>query len=370
MRKIMLTFSIFCMMILMLFEPKICIEGATFGLLLWFQKVLPSLLPFMILINLLCALGILFKLSDFLSPITQRLFKLSGTGFLVFILGLISGYPTGAKLAKNLLEQGQMSYQEAQKSLCYSCNCGPLFIVGTIGTLMLGNPSLGYFLLLIHLISAFIMLLLSRFYTLDEHQTHPQKYTNAATTLSVSGAFTSSVQNAMDTIVYVGGYIIFFSVIAYLFADSSLYMRFTTLVSHLLGLDDKFIHTFFLSTLEFSSGSARLISTLPLSTTLLALISAVIAFGGFCVVFQSQHVLQGSNLSISPYMCSKIFQAIIAYILTFILSPLLSTPKVFISPFLLLKWYTLLILILISTASLFRILSKSLSRFRSLSSTS
>lgn len=368
MRKIMLTFSIFCMMILMLFEPKVCIEGATFGLLLWFQKVLPSLLPFMILINLLCALGILFKLSDFLTPITQRLFKLSGTGFLVFILGLISGYPMGAKLAKNLLEQGQMSYQEAQKSLCYSCNCGPLFIVGTVGTLMLGNPSLGYFLLLIHLASAFIMLLLSRFYTLDTPKTRLQKDTSTPTTLSVSSAFTSSVQNAMDTIVYVGGYIIFFSVIAYLLADSSFYMRFATFISQLLGIDTQLIHTFFLSTLEFSSGSARLSSTLPLSITLLALISAVIAFGGFCVVFQSQHVLQGSNLSISPYICSKIFQAIIAYILTFILAPLLSTAPTLGNSFSSLKWYTLLILILITAASLFRILSKSISRFRSLSS--
>lgn len=369
MRKIIITLSIFCMMILMLYEPKVCIEGATFGLLLWFQKVLPSLLPFMILINLLCALGILFKMSDFFSPITQRLFKLSGTGFLVFILGLISGYPMGAKLAKNLLDQGQLSYHEAQKSLCYSCNCGPLFIVGTIGTLMLGHTSLGYFLLLVHLASAFIMLLLSRFYTLNEPQNYTRKQSSMPT-LSLSSAFTSSVQNAMDTIVYVGGYIIFFSVITYLLADSSFYMKFTSLLSHLIQIDTKLIHTFFLSTLEFSSGSARLIATLPLNITLLALISTVIAFGGFCVVFQSQHVLQGSNLSISPYMYAKILQAIIAYILTFILSPVLNIPQVSNPMLLSIKWYILLILMIIITASLFKMLSKSPSRLKSLSSTS
>lgn len=367
MRKLLMTLSIFCMMILMLYEPKVCIEGATFGLLLWFQKVLPSLLPFMILINLLCALGILFKLSDLLSPITTKLFKLSGTGFLVFILGLISGYPMGAKLAKNLLAQGQMSYAEAQKSLCYSCNCGPLFIVGTIGTLMLGHTSAGYFLLLVHLSSAFIMLLLSRFYVSDEPRLPIQKHSDNST-LSLSSAFTSSVQNAMDTIVYVGGYIIFFSVIAYLLADSSLYLKLTNFLGNLVGTDGKLIHTFFLSTLEFSSGSARLTEALPLSITLLALISAIIAFGGFCVVFQSQHVLQGSNLSMHPYMCSKILQAIIAYILTFILAPFFKITQGFNAMSTSLKWYILLVLILIIAACLFKMLSKTSSRLSALSS--
>lgn len=353
MRKIFMTSMVFIMMLLMLICPKVCIEGASSGLLLWFQKVLPSLLPFIILINLLCSLGIIFRCSRLLDPITQRLFHLSGNGLIIFLLGLISGYPMGAKLAKNLLEEGEMTYDEAQKSLCYSCNCGPLFIIGTVGTLMLQDTNIGYFLLLVHISSAFIMLLLSRFYTLPQSPT-PLLHTTQTSSLSFSTAFTSAVQNGMDTIVYVGGYIIFFSVISNLLAHSELYTSLTQFIGNFFGVNPTLIHSFLLSSLEFSSGSARLISLLPVNTTLLALLSAVIAFGGFCVCFQSQHVLQGSNLSLKPYMYSKLLQSLLAYILTFILYPLWN-PSLALG--FTLKWYILLVMVLVFTAFLFKMLS-------------
>lgn len=360
MRKVILTCIVFIMMLFMLVQPQICIEGATSGLLLWFQKLLPSLLPFIILINLLCSLGILFKFARFLTPITKKLFQLSGNGFIVFLLGLMSGYPMGAKLAKTLLDQGEMTYDEAQKSLCYSCNCGPLFIIGTVGTLMLGNTHLGYFLLLVHFASAFIMLLLSRFYTLPETK-KGLKNDTPIPALSFSTAFTSAVQNGMDTIVYVGGYIIFFSMLCNILAHSSLYIKVTQILSSCLSIDPTLIHSFLLSTLEFSSGSARLTTLLPYSTTLLALLSAIIAFGGFCVCFQSQHVLQGSNLSIKPYLYSKILQSLIAYILTFIIYPFFETSTY---PSFSLKWYILLCATLLFTGLLFKLLSRTKHRLK------
>ena len=356
MRKIFMTSMVFIMMLLMLICPKVCIEGASSGLLLWFQKVLPSLLPFIILINLLCSLGIIFRFSRFLDPITQRLFHLSGNGLIVFLLGLISGYPMGAKLAKNLLEEGEMTYEEAQKSLCYSCNCGPLFIIGTVGTLMLQDTNLGYFLLLVHISSAFIMLLLSRFYTLPNDKTNLLN-THQTPSSSFSTAFTSAVQNGMDTIVYVGGYIIFFSVISNLLAQSHLYTQFTQLLGRLFDADPLLIHSFFLSSLEFSSGSARLTSSFSPNVTLLALLSAIIAFGGICVFFQSQHVLQGSNLSLKPYIYSKLLQSLLAYILTFILYPICNPS---LSLGFTAKWYVFLGIVLIFTACLFKVLSSNI----------
>ena len=344
---------IFMMMLLMLICPKVCIDGASSGLLLWFQKVLPSLLPFIILINLLCSLGIIFKCSRFLNPITQKLFHLSGNSLIIFLLGLISGYPMGAKLAKNLLEEGQITYEEAQKSLCYSCNCGPLFIIGTVGTLMLKDTNMGYFLLVVHISSAFIMLILSRFYTIPQNSTYVV-HNNNSSSLSFSTAFTSAVQNGMDTIVYVGGYIIFFSVISNLLAHSNLYTSLTQLFGNLVGVNPTLIHSFLLSSLEFSSGSARLTSSLPLNTTLLALLSAVIGFGGFCVCFQSQHVLQGTNLSLKPYIYSKLLQALLAYVLTFILYPFWNPALTLNFSF---KWYLLLGIVLIWIIFLFKTLS-------------
>ena len=147
----------------------------------------------------------------------------------------------------------------------------------------------------------------------------------------------------MDTIVYVGGYIIFFSVISNLLAHSELYTSLTQFIGNFFGVNPTLIHSFLLSSLEFSSGSARLTSLLPVNTTLLALLC-----------FQSQHVLQGSNLSLRPYMYSKLLQSLLAYILTFILYPLWN-PSLALG--FTLKWYILLVIVLIFTAFLFKMLS-------------
>ena len=320
MRKALTACLIIFLMLVMLLEPGICIEGATSGLLLWFQKVLPSLLPFIILINLLCFLGIVFKFSRVITPVTRKLFHLSGSAFLAFVLGLISGYPMGAKLIKNLLESDEITFEEGQKALCFCSNCGPLFIIGTIGTLMLGQTNLGYFLLLVHILSAFFMLLLSRFYHTSSVTTS-SKCLPTNVKMSFSQAFTASIQNGMDTIVYVGGYIIFFSMLMKLLGHSALYSRFTESLGQLIHIDGTLIHTFCLSLFEFSSGSAALTTLLPKGVPLLACLSALVAFGGICVLFQTQYVLQGSGLSITPYILSKLLQALLAFILTFVLFP-------------------------------------------------
>lgn len=328
MRKNITQFILFIciavMMIVLLLFPSICIAGATEGLLLWFHKLLPSLLPFMILMNLLCSMGIFFTLSHRLSFLTQRCFHLSGPTFMLFLLGLIGGYPMGAKLAKQLLDAKQITYAEASKSLCFCSNCGPLFIIGTVGTIMLGNTSLGYFLLAVHVLSALVMLLLSRFYS-PKNQTHIIHLPCGTSSISPSEAFTKAVQNAMDTIVYVGGYIIFFSVIIHLFKASSLFHELLAQLSELFTLSPKLLEALILGSLEFSNGAYLVASLAPPTLVTLALLSVLLAFGGFCVFFQCSYVLQGSSLPLSTYFISKCLQAVIAFCLTFILAPFFTT---------------------------------------------
>lgn len=357
MRKRLIACLIISLIVIMLIEPTLCIEGATTGLLLWFQKVLPSLLPFIILINLLCFLGIIFKLSLPIHTVTKKLFGLSGSSFIIFILGLISGYPMGAKLTKNLLHSNEISYEEAQKNLCFVCNCGPLFIVGTIGTLMLGNPHIGYFLLLIHVLSAFIMLLLSRFYKVSSLKRISSPI-QTSSKMNFSIAFTSAIQNGMDTIVYVGGYIIFFSMLINLLAHSPIYKHFIAILSFLIHIDSISIQTFFLSLLEFSSGSALLVHTFSKSPILLALISALVAFGGICVLFQTQYVLQDSNLSIIPYLYAKILQAILAFLLTFTILPIWNHFSLLIPINFSFIWFILLIIHIFLISLFYNILNK------------
>lgn len=321
--KYIVSFLVLLLMFLLLLKPHLCIEGATNGLLLWFHKLLPSLFPFILLMQFLSQLNVFFKISHKLTFITQPLLRINGTTFMLFILGLIGGYPMGAKLTKELYLQGKISTTDAKKCLCCANNCGPIFIIGTVGALMLGNTRLGYLLFLVHVLSAVLLLLLTRFFPNSQTSC---KISTVSSSLTISEAFTLAVQNAMDTIVYVGGYIIFFSVLIHMLKSSSIVSSIITYFSRTLRIPYASIQSILLGSLEFSNGSALIASTTPFSLMNLALLSALIAFGGFCVLFQSQYVLQGTNLSISLYFTSKCLQAMLAYLLTLLLAPLLGYP--------------------------------------------
>ncbi len=328
MKKTRTRFALSCLiillMLLILSRPDVAISGASKGLLLWFEKLLPSLLPFIILMNMLCLMGTLFNLSKKLSIFTTHFLGVSGTSFILFLLGIVGGYPMGAKLTKQLLSAKQITLEEAQKSLCFSTNCGPLFLIGTVGTLLLGDTQLGYILFAIHFSSAFIMLLLSRFYIPQTTSCHVLSK-KASPPPPLTTIFTQSVQNGMDTIVYVGGYIIFFSMLIALLETSTLFNKLLLVVADVLNCSHTTLQTTCLGTLEFSNGAALIVKTGLLDLHHMALLSALIAFGGICVFFQCVHMLQGTGLKPTLYLLAKCIQAIIAYLLTCMILPLIHT---------------------------------------------
>ncbi|MGL4345771.1 MAG: hypothetical protein ACRCTE_11285 [Cellulosilyticaceae bacterium] len=352
-----ITLVIVFLMLCMLIMPSVCIEGATFGLMLWFNKLLPSLLPFIILTQMLCGLGIVSHLSHLISPFTNKCFRLDGTSFVIFIIGLIAGYPTGAKMTKQLLDQQQISLDMAQKCLCFTNNCGPLFIIGTVGSILLKNVTLGYFLAFIHIFSALTLLLLSRFYTLPKESERTIPNTTASP--SFVTVFNQAVQGGMDTIVYVGGYIIFFSMLSNILKHIPLFKQFILWLSSSLHLSFEFLCGLIYGSIEFSSGTALVTNSLAPTPQALALIAFILTFGGFCVFFQSSYVLQGSGLKLNFYLATKLFQALIAYSYTLLLYPLFFADLTTVPTLASSKLLTFLVGLLFLSTLLFRTMSHS-----------
>jgi sporulation integral membrane protein YlbJ len=235
-------------------------------------------------------------------------------------MGLIAGYPTGVKLISQLATTRHISPKEAQKNLIFANNCGPLFIIGTVGTILLGNTQLGYFLLLIHFLSAFTMLLLSRFYEPDVIMLTSSVSQDTSHNMAFSEIFTTAVQNGMDTIVYVGAYIIFFSVIIALFKQNIVVNTLILKIAQKFSLEPHLLHSLVLGSLEMSNGVALLSQSQSLLH--LALLSALLAFGGFCVFFQSIYVGKDVNFHWISYIGAKLIQALFAFCYTLLLYPL------------------------------------------------
>ena len=87
----------------------------------------------------------------------KKFFNVPGEGGLALIMGIISGYPTGAKIAVNFRENKICSKEEAERLLAFTNNSGPLFILGTVGISLFGNLKIGYILLVSHIISCLIV---------------------------------------------------------------------------------------------------------------------------------------------------------------------------------------------------------------------
>ena len=117
-------------MLLLLLFPRLSLEGARKGLLLWYQTVLPTLLPFMVCTNLAISMNAMKLLTAPFAPLLKKLFRLSDPGCFVLLSGICCGYPMGAKNCSDLLEQGFLYLPEARCLYAVSNFPSPMFLAG------------------------------------------------------------------------------------------------------------------------------------------------------------------------------------------------------------------------------------------------
>ena len=103
------------------FFPAQSAQGARAGVELCLELLIPALFPFFVLSSLFISTGLAQACFQPLEGIIRRLFGVSGPGAAAFCLGLIGGYPTGARAVAQLREQGACSQKEAQR-LSLFCN--------------------------------------------------------------------------------------------------------------------------------------------------------------------------------------------------------------------------------------------------------
>lgn len=118
------------------------LEAAKNGLFLWSNSVLPTLFPFFIATELLCKTNFIQILGKFLNKFMKPVFNVPGESAIAIIMGILSGYPVGAKVVCNLYENKICSKSEAERLIAFTNNSGPIFILGSVGVSLLGNPQI------------------------------------------------------------------------------------------------------------------------------------------------------------------------------------------------------------------------------------
>ncbi len=298
MKQILYAIASIAFFFLMLCFPKETLSGASDGLLLWFQIVLPTLLPFFILTNLLIHTNAIVYISYLCSPILQRLFSVSSNGSFAVLAGFLCGYPVGAKVTADLVKTNRISIAEGKYLLSFCNNTSPAFITGYIILQNIKSESLLFpTLIILYLSPFFCSFLFRKFYHINCHAI-VSNATQEKNTYFSFAILDNCIMNAFENITKVGGYIILFSI---LFAIGSL-LPITTILPFL----------------EITNGIPYILSHTSNFECAYILVLALTSFGGLCAIAQTNTMLTGTQLSITSYTIEKLVTAIVTSLFAFL----------------------------------------------------
>ena len=305
------------------------VQATKLGLKLWANSVVPSLLPFFIAVELLSYTNIPNIFQRFFTPIMKPFFNISGSGAFAIIMGWLSGYPVGAKIAVNLRENNICSKEECERLLSFTNNSGPLFIIGTCGISLFGNSMIGILLLITHLLGSLTVGYLFKFWKKSSNTFKNYKTSyleNKLQNISFSNLgeiLANSIKSAINTILMIGGFVILFSVIISIL-NSSKFVGIINLISNPIcikfNISPQLITSFFTGILEITNG-INLISAIKLKNISINIIatSFLLGLGGISVLLQVLSIISKSDLSIKPYIIGKLLHALFSALYTYFL---------------------------------------------------
>ena len=113
MKKTISLLILFLCLILLFVHPMLTVSAAANGLMLWYQSILPALLPFAILSNILISSGVFYHISGILYPFIHLLIPCSRNACFPLLSGFLFGFPMGSRICAQMLEENQLSREEA-----------------------------------------------------------------------------------------------------------------------------------------------------------------------------------------------------------------------------------------------------------------
>jgi len=320
-----LPFLLLCFLGFLVLFPQTNLTAARQGIALWGNNLVPTLLPFLIATELLSHTDLVQIFGKCLTKWMRPLFNVPGEAGFAFLMGIISGYPVGAKIITSFYQQQICTKEEAERMLPFCNNSGPLFIIATVGSGFYLDAQIGFLLLITHILASLsvgiILGFISRFRQKRSVNTMEKAYErkNRLEDLNLGECILNSVQ----TILMIGGFLLLFSVIISILRQSHLLGIFQDVLAPVfafLQIPTSFVASFLDGLLELTTGLHGISNILPKDMAMNFVLSAfILGFGGFCVLLQVYGIISKEKLSIKPYFWGKLLQGLLAAIYTFLI---------------------------------------------------
>ncbi|MDK2802248.1 MAG: hypothetical protein KFW09_02595 [Oscillospiraceae bacterium] len=262
--------------------------------------IIPALFPFMILSNFIMNTKVHKILFFPFYPITKYILKIDPKLSYIIILSMIGGYPIGAKLIRNLIDNKTISLKTANRMICFCYNSGPSFLIGALSIPIFNNIYIGLIIFASHTIASLIIgFFISVFKKIEYIKQENTKE------LSFSEGFVSSVSNAIKTISITCGFILTFAIIISILNNSNI-------INIIIPID--WIKNLFTSFLEVSYGINNLF--IHQFKHMIPILVFLTSIGGVCLLFQIYGIFLNSGISLKLFFITRLFHGIISIIIT------------------------------------------------------
>ena len=268
------------------------------GLLLWYEQILPSLLPLAILSNIMVYSNYMQIVTKYLYPLTKHIIPTSQNGCFALIGGILFGFPMGSKISADLTKHKTISKQEGELlAICFN-QLSPVFISGYLMTSILNMPDL----ILPSYAALYLPPLLYAFFQLKKLRLANTKNSASDSHLDFR-IIDAGIMNGFEALTKLGGYIILFSIFAALLHTyNTRYPLFNLICTGLV---------------EVTTGISYLKESVLPQECVYAIAIFFASFGGFCGFAQTCSMTSECSFSKTRYLVCRLFFAVFSCILSY-----------------------------------------------------
>ena len=295
-KKIKLILSIISFLIVVSFLSfsKTISVAVIEGLVVCKNILIPSMFVFLIISEFFYKTNALDYILKPFSFLCEKLFRVDRKIGPVLFFSLICGYPAGANLIKELIEDKKINIKTANRLLYFCINAGPSFLIGGVSIPITNDISLGIVLLIAQTITFFIVGILSSIGEPIEKINIIKKEKN-----KITKAMVSSMKNSIKNMAIICGFSVFFSAIVNFFFN----LNFLNINSHF------YLKPLFAGFLEVTNGIMQCNQINNINTFLIIVL--ITSFGGICVHFQIMSILSKYKISFKNFYIWRILYCII-----------------------------------------------------------
>ena len=275
----------------LLVYPKEAADGIRGGLNLIGSDILPSLFPFMVVSSYVADNNIIQRLGILTDKFTKKFLRTNGFSVIAFLLGIIGGYPVGAKTIRDYYITGRLTQNEAERLFYWCINPSPAFTITAVGLLMMGSIQTGGIIYLSCILASITIGFFCRFLNDD---TAVNK-TDFAMPKKSDNSFVKSVSSGTEAMLGICGWVLIFS-------------AFSSVVSA-LPLNES-VKLFIKSVCEVTTGCNAAIE----NRLSVAVVTAIVGFGGFAVICQINSFASACNVKPSRLICSRVITSSISVV--------------------------------------------------------